>query len=739
MHRAVHERKTMKRRIIALLLLVCMVCSLAACNDQPAVNPQDTTTAQSGTDIPDGPTDYYADATYTFNKDLKSGIQISNEDGLTDYIILIPTSPSDPTVELEIATTLQGLLWDLYGVRIRIAAATQRPTKLPEILIGETRREKDGVVTVDRSGLGEDGYFVRNYDETIVFAANTDEGLWAAMTDFVRSYLGFDPYTESVAERRDTRALYLPEEVFIRHNDVGTDKISITYNGKDLNKYSVVSGEGAGTVSTILSSALRRLTGGTFNTIYTSKSNTITDYELVIGQSNRDGKLFNIDYSTIGEHECAVFNYGNRIIFAANNPVAYRYGVEQFIEEYFGYIYGEKFPTSDIELTFEEGLIKTYTVSSTFHSFTCGTVDYDSLFADNMYKMAGTGSVCYSDAKTLTKVLARSRTQAKYGDVNLAFVPDDSFCTCDACKQAAEEIGSPYGAYYKLIQDVADAFIKENISSALLITAYRDTFDAPNMKFTSNVHVTLADRNLCSKHCIGDASCKINAAFAENLDAWIATGASVSVCDFTSAYIYYPVTFPNFMTVYQNIQYYSKKGIQDVYLHFNEVQASLENGELRSMLYTAAIINTNMTQEQYRAAMLRYAKQILGEKDGQLLCDYIDLMTSVTVDHCYTVSDLPQDIMPIESQFDESTGHFTYDLSVPSKAYAIWNTIHPYNKTLSQSKLLISQYLFNNYQGTTEARVYDQFAEWLQFTIDIRDQAVVYPQIFEAAKNIPIS
>lgn len=721
------------KKIIALLLLLCTVLGMAACDTGSQTDPSDTTAGSSDTDPVDRPIDYMAETSYTYQK-LDSGIQISDEDGLTDYIILVPTSPSTPTVELEVATTLRDMLWDLYGVRIRIAGATKRPTNLPEILIGETCRESMGVIEVDRSGLGDEGYFVRNYEERIVFAANTDEALWNCMYDFMRSYLDYDAYTDTVAERRDTKSFYLPENVFIRHNGSGKEDVNVSINGKDLSDYLVISGLGCGTAASDMISGLEDITGATFNVIFADKSSTTQDLEIVIGQSTRDGVLFNIDYDTIGEKECAVYFLQNRLIFAAHTQVAYRYGVREFLREYLGYAYSEAYPTEDVELKFDEGLVKSYTVNSDIHQFTCGTVDYEKLFADNMNKMAGSGDICYSDETTLKKVLSRARTQAKYGDVNMSYVPD-TVCNCQDCKKAAEQYGSPYGAYYAMMQKVAQTLLEEGIDASLLLTAFGDTYAAPSIAFPSNICVTVANRKLCSAHCVGDASCETNAAFAANLDAWLATGAQIDVVDFTCDFAYYPATFPNYTTAYQNIVYYAQKGVRNVYMHFNTVQASLEFGELRERLYTEVFYNTAMTEDEFRAEMLRIAKVIYGEEDGQLIYDYIQLMTEAAVDGCFSANDAVSDIIPIAFSVNEETGRKSYDLETAIRGYKLWNQIHPYYEALATSKVPINQYLFNQYQGTAESHAYNQFSEWLLANVDMCDYTIVLNQLFEAGKE----
>lgn len=711
------------KRLIALFLVAAALFGMAACKpNTPEEDPDDSTTETTVTEPVTKPL-------------LTEGRAISDADGLTEYIILVPTSPSEPTVELEIATTLQELMWEEFGVRIRIAAATKRPTKLPEILIGETCRESMGDIDVDRSGLGSTGYYVRNYGEHIVFVANSDQALWNCMVDFMRNYMAYDPYTMSEPIKAESKQFFVPEDFCLEHKVEGThDFADIKINGVDVTKFMIVGGENCGTSASALSSALQDLTNSTFNVIYADKSATQQDIEIVIGKSKRDGALFNVDYSQIKDGTCSVFYFNNRLVFAANSPIAYQYAVPQFLRDYFGYAQNEVYPSEPISLNFEEGLITTYTVDSNLNNVTVGTVDIDRVLGDSMQKLAGSGLSCYSDEKTIKKVMERTKTQAKYGDVNFSFSPDYGVCDCDACKQAAEEYGSPYGAYYKLVKDCAQQLLDSGSTSQIKISAITETYETPNIKFPSNVEVTVGNRRLCAKHSIGDSACETNAAFVKVLDEWAATGATVSVVDFTSDFAYYPAFFPNFRTTYQNIAFYSQKNVKNLYIHFNEGQASTEFGALRKQIYSYLSFHTSLSEDEYVTALKAAIGTVYGQEYSEKLYEYITLMEGAASSDCFSANDKPGKIIPISYTTDDA-GKKTYDLSLAYQAYAVWNEIHPFYPALSDSDLLINQYLFNLYQASEVSHSYNSFTEWIQQSVDMLDYFRVMTSIVASKNN----
>lgn len=714
------------KRLLAILLVAAMLLTvLVACSeDKPA---GDTTSAN---------TDETTQQPVVLEPDENDLIIAKNN--VSDYIIMISCDTEVGGVEHEVAIALRDEIFAISGVRLRIATATKKNQQDHEILIGKTERERS-LIEVDRSTLGEDGYHVYTEGQRVIFAANSDAGYWKAARAFAIECMGYDPYTSlSSPAKRDV--FFVRDDIQIYSGIDASKPTSI--NGVDLKDYAVVCGDGFNAAAKYLYTAIRKLTGSAPEMIYDSNKKS-ADNEIIVGPSAREGTYYNFDYSTLKDGECKVIAAGTRLAFLTQNPDDALYAVREFLSEHFGYLEDFEMPSESVTYVQANDQVLTYSSGSkdgvTFEYTAVGDCKYNDLIAQRTNALLGefdTEIVCYSQTaqRFAELVLNEARLRSMKEDdvrISLTYNSPAPICTCNACQKAAEEEGTPLGAYFRMVKLAAETIRDEYPDALITIAAFGKTAQLPKLDLPDNVAVYYLIWNCCASHAINDPDCDINKEVNAGLKAWIEKCGRVYVLDMTSDYYYYPTFFPNFFTVLKNVNYYAQCGVRGVLLQYDTLLSSLEFGELRGYLYEELLKDPTMTEEEYRQLMLRYIGKIYSKDSQQPMYDFIDLMCRNKSTDCFTPFDNADITLPIPRSTD-SKGNTTYDLTVAIQAYKLWEKIHPYYEGLALNDSYLNQMLFNQYQREPEGFSFVSFAQWLSANIDYTDKAVVLNQLYDA-------
>ena len=203
--------------------------------------------------------------------------------------------------------------------------------------------------------------------------------------------------------------------------------------------------------------------------------------------------------------------------------------------------------------------------------------------------------------------------------------------------------------------------------------------------------------------------------------------------DFTSDYYYYPAPLPNYFTVRENVRYYASLGVRGVYLQWNTVQAGLEFGPARKKVYRALLSDPMMSEEDYSALWQTSLARVYGYGHADDMRVYMELMDAAASED-YTVVSRPAQVVPVRVLSREGD-RCTYDLSVMSEAYRLWDRIHPYREASARSQVYLSQMLFNRYQSRPESHAFVQFSEWFTDAIGNFDKTDVINTLIDQAKS----
>ncbi len=451
-------------------------------------------------------------------------------------------------------------------------------------------------------------------------------------------------------------------------------------------------------------------------------------YEILIGKTCRENEHFIVDRDGMDGADFDIVLCNRKIAFAAVTDEGLWECAARFAADYLGY-------HTDTMVAVK----KSKNLSLSLPVFTergNGDLPYTDMLSDNVRESVGVsdGPVCFSSPAVYERLLAYARSMAPSRHRKVRLVSNSAVkpCSCEACTKAAEEEGTPSGAFFRTVAKIARELLPLWPQQRIQTVAYMETLTPPQLTvFPENVDVLVCEPRLCSGQAVNSPSCKKNRAFARTLKKWTSI-ACVQVLDFTSDYYYYPAPFPNYFTVRENVRYYASIGVSGCYLQWNTVQAGLEFGPVRKKLYRALLADPNMSAEAYADHLKSALRRIYGYDKADDLYAYMELMASAASSD-YTVTSRPAQVVPVKVTLEKG-GRRIYDLTVMTQAYRLWDRVHPYREAIARSQVYLSQMLFNRYQSLPEAHAFVQFSEWFTDTIDNFDKTDVLNILFESTR-----
>ncbi|NOX54409.1 MAG: DUF4838 domain-containing protein [Planctomycetes bacterium] len=134
------------------------------------------------------------------------------EDGKSDYVIVLPRSPS--RVERTAARELQEHLLRVTGAKLPVvseADSKAHPPSAPAILVGNTARAGKLVQNFDPAALGHDGILVKTVGRDLVLAGQPPRGTLYAVYTFLEDVVGCRWWTSSESFIPSKSTLMIPE------------------------------------------------------------------------------------------------------------------------------------------------------------------------------------------------------------------------------------------------------------------------------------------------------------------------------------------------------------------------------------------------------------------------------------------------------------------------------------------------------------------------------------------------
>lgn len=509
-------------------------------------------------------------------------------------------------------------------------------------------------------------------------------------------------------------------------------------------------------VAVALQNTIRLMTGCNIRIVNDTarRSGEYADYEIIIGSTSRNELFPEIDFTSYKGDSFEIVRKGNTVLLAAaENPrteenLYQNYdladgiwnAVDYFVKEYLKYDVSSTLvtPTATkgikldvVNYKYEDPYVtpglKENTVIDGFDISQYGDIDYNKLMTHVAYANAGTDSPCYATLSTsnYNKIFRKANSLGSLIYNTTAAPKCGGVESCEACRKAAEEEGTDMGAYFQLVKRAA---AEVDAGNTVRILAANETYKAPKSYLGDNVEVIIYNPKLCSAHAVNDPACEINAEFVKTVEEWKKVCGHVSILDFTSDYYYFPVTFPNFYTMKQNVQWYKSQGIYAVYLQFDTTQSCLEFADLRLYLARVLLENPNMTDAEYNDFMISGLAHYYGSENAENLKTYIDRFTKeATKDgKCFNIYSEPAEILPMKAEVNGVEG---YNTAFAKEAYKLWESVHPYNETLARNDSYLARMISSRYQSSPVSHAKTQYQEWMMSVIDMPDKSWVLNRI----------
>ena len=241
--------------------------------------------------------------------------------------------------------------------------------------------------------------------------------------------------------------------------------------------------------------------------------------------------------------------------------------------------------------------------------------------------------------------------------ISVSQMDTDGPCLCENCKKIYEEEGGAYsGAVLRFVNAVAEDIADDYPNVWVDTFAYEYTRSAPaKTKPADNVLVRLCTIECCFRHPHStDTSISKNTSylsggantFAEDLEAWKEICEHVFIYDYTCNYGFWPMTFPDFSNLRENIRWYADNNTNAVNMQGNQLSSSVEFSELRAYLISKLLWNPYMSEEEYNRHMDEFLEYVYGP-GGKYIRKYIELAEEETKDICINLSTGPYEMYPI--------------------------------------------------------------------------------------------
>lgn len=142
-----------------------------------------------------------------------------------------------------------------------------------------------------------------------------------------------------------------------------------------------------------------------------------------------------------------------------------------------------------------------------------------------------------------------------------SIAPEDNnnYCTCDLCKKADAEEGSPAGSLIRFVNKLAARFPQQRFTTL----AYGYTAQAPHTPPADNVYIFVS--SIDAYRGMPLAQEPSAAAFRKHLQDWKALGSHLFVWDYTTQFTNYLAPFPDYENLQPNLQYFASQGVQGVF------------------------------------------------------------------------------------------------------------------------------------------------------------------------------
>ncbi len=407
------------------------------------------------------------------------------------------------------------------------------------------------------------------------------------------------------------------------------------------------SGSSAQTCANELHSYINKVTGFSLP-VYKDTDREIGEKEILIGKTNREGVVVNIDRSGFDPDTLLMEVQNGYLILASDeNYAATQFAVYEFLEEYAGVSF--------------MGVIETFTPKNCYnvpadlyHTETTGMRYRDYIFgkgdlphvgkklrdnggyfnqANFYHSMPALGQdpadfkpqwgyytahhmsddPCLTDPQIQQNIIANVKTQLAASPQNrfVWVAMSDSVYYCKGgpncqCDEFYREHGRT-STYFNILDVVGEAIAEEYPDYYVVGLAYKYTWNLPRNfnkeDISDNVIVCACTDTACGNHDHTQTDVCTNksnsaAKYSEILDAWFEFSPNVWVWDYSSDTTYADAPFPVIHQMYRKYHDFHKRGVSGIIVLGDNIN-SAPFAELKVYLTSKLVWETDMTEAEY--------------------------------------------------------------------------------------------------------------------------------------------
>ena len=495
------------------------------------------------------------------------------------------------------------------------------------------------------------------------------EGMKWALSNFVISGTGNEG-TELIlspaktATRAEAAQLIVNYFNFQKADEPYIGKLTI--NGADIENYKIVHADNSESkdAAEALAEYIERSTGKKLS--YVTDSEPLGEYEILIGQTNREGNVVSVDRDGEDRGSFEISVQGNYLVIAGKNDKndGNYFGVVGLALEKLGF----GFYTNEINTIERQDSVDI----PDGYEFKDGPgfenrVVYWGQKADEIrtgepYNKKGrehnlpeiTGVSGYEPCLTDPEIIATSianvrKILEKDPTAELIWVcMNDSpvSCNCERCRAVYREEGTR-GATMMLLCDTIAKDIKADYPNANILTAaYLHTIQPPKSKLADNVVIYYCTIENCASHDYNDPNCPLNASLLSNMQGWSKVCSRIWLWDYSANFSYSFAALPMLESLRDNKEWFYSLGVRGEFN--NAIQGtSGEFGVLVAYLLGKLQWDPCMPEEEYQAEIDAFLEAYYGA-GWKNIRKYIDTMEMLSEKNHFGYHAVPDGVIEYE-------------------------------------------------------------------------------------------
>ena len=594
----------------------------------------------------------------TETKDNVPKFVIASKEGGTSYTII--RSDFD-TPEAKLAVTLRNEIRDRIGLTVPIKTDfSDKDVTEYEIVVGVTTREER--VDPMSFSMGYLDWTIKLVGNRIYIRGGDYEGTKRAVTYFVEHYINEIDATVAIPEQVN---------LFVR-GDYPITQLSI--NGNDVSKYQIVYPAAANPMVSFAAQELQRclLYATGTNIPLVKDNNEVTEYELLVGQTNRG--TVEADLSGLGDEGCVVMSAGNKIVMTGgeNTQHGTLYAVYEFLRECIGYRFyasttetalsAENIdvknvnlrwtPTFDYRMILWEEVLFNHDLSAKQGISGDWGVGFEStryplhdwFIGNNAHTFSELAGVdpyaqpCLTNdnvyQKVLNNVMAQLASDTTGRMISVSQNDNYNYCKCSKCAAKVNELGNQSDLLIWFVNRIAKEVAKEYPDILVHTFAYQYTADPPKtVKPEENVLIQLCSVDCCMYCAFDDPDCKYNKVFYEQLTGWSKLTDKLWMWDYTAAFRTCCAPYTNFEFLRHNMKVLADNSVIGVFSQGQMQGGKQEFGVLRSYLVSRLLWDPMMTEEEYQAEIKGFMQAYYGA-GWESVYNYLMKVEEINADKC---------------------------------------------------------------------------------------------------------